>query len=433
MPELTVVRLDYMRRMERVIAWLRLAVVLVTGVASALVYGAVIGEHMDAVYGWGVIALYAAAALWSRPYRNVSMAAWHVVSGALDWVAITFWVAVTGGIQSEFYLLYYLLILSIAMRYALGEVIVTGIGTAAAYVAVLLMTTDAQSASLEMAALRVSYLLVFAVGSGVLARENHRHFRERLRQEAQRVAVEDVTATVSHDLKNPLAAINGLIGMLLDSTSNTLSLEQQGLLHRINANALQMSNLVSNLLDAELIKRGRQAFRPTIIDLNEVVRRVVEAQAHQAEDKHIGLVLDLSGRLSAVSLDGRLIERLVANLLSNAVKYTPEDGAIRVSTAARGNHIVLEVWDSGPDVPVALQSAVFDKFVRDRNSSGVGLGLYICRRIVEMHQGKISIRRSGGGVAFVVEFPLVRSVSEPGDDRLDSAIEPPWPSDRAVA
>jgi two-component system sensor histidine kinase KdpD len=256
----------------------------------------------------------------------------------------------------------------------------------------------------------MGHLLLFAFGSGLLAREMTRHFRARLKEEAQRLAVQEVTATVSHDLKNPLNAIAGLIEMLLESAPDTPPLEQRALLHRIDANAQQMTNLIANLLDAELIERGRQPYQPTRVDVNALARRVVETQAHQAEVKRIGLVLDLSPQLPPAWLDGRLIERLVANLLNNALKFTPEDGAVRVSTAPHGATIRIEVWDSGPDVPASLRAVLFEKFARQEDSSGTGLGLYICRSIVDMHRGKIFVRKVGGGVSFVVELPVLAPV-----------------------
>ena len=86
----------------------------------------------------------------------------------------------------------------------------------------------------------MGHLLLFAFGSGLLAREVSRHFRARLKEEAQRLTVQEVTATVSHDLKNPLNAIAGLIEMLLESAPETMPFEQRALLHRIDANAQQM-------------------------------------------------------------------------------------------------------------------------------------------------------------------------------------------------
>ena len=126
----------------------------------------------------------------------------------------------------------------------------------------------------------------------------------------------------------------------------------------------------------------------------------------------MGLVLDLAQQLPLALLDGRLIERLVANLLNNALKFTPEDGAVRVSTRQHGTRIVVEVWDSGPGISPALQPMLFEKFARHKDSPGVGLGLYICKSIVDLHRGNISVHENSDGVSFVVALPVAASRGE---------------------
>lgn len=390
---------------ERVVARLRLAVVLVVA-AQFLPAGPELFGGGAIVAIWIGALAYALAVVVTEPYQRAPLMAWEVASGLIDWGFITLGIVATGGQASELYLLYFLSVLSIAMRFALREVVLAGAGTALGYFVIVLWTGHSAAAAWEDAAVRMGYLLIFSVGSGVLAREARRQFRARVREEARRLAVQEVTATVSHDLKTPLAAVAGLVEILLDSAADALSLDQRALLHRINANTHQMNDLVSNLLDAELIERGHQSFRPAPNDLNALVRRVVEAQAHQAEEKQIGLVLDLSPRLPLTVVDGGMIERLVANLLSNAVKFTPDSGAIRVSTRQRRGRMAIEVWNSGSDIPAALQSTLFEKFVRQENSPGVGLGLYICKSIVDMHRGTIAVQRAtDGGVMFVAELP----------------------------
>jgi K+-sensing histidine kinase KdpD len=391
--------------MEKHIAWLRVGVVLLTG-AEYLRTTQPLGSAFIVVL-WEASMVYAAGVLLTEPYCRMPLRGWHVISGLIDWGFITLGIVLTGGGQSDLYLLYFLSVLSIALRYGPTEVVMAGLGTAVSYVVIVLLTAEVWPVMLRDAALRMGYLLLFAVGSGVLAREARRQFHARMREEARRVAVQEVTATVSHDLKNPLAAVTGLVEMLLDSTADVLTLDQRALLHRINANTRLMTELVGNLLEVELIECGRQAFQPAWLDLNALVRRVVEAQAHQAEEKHIGLVLDLNPQLPAAMLDGRSIERLVANLLGNAVKFTPHNGAIRVSTRCRDARVIVEVWDSGPDIPASLHPVLFEQFTHQSDSPGVGLGLYICKSIVEMHAGTISVDNpAGGGVLFVAELPV---------------------------
>ncbi len=221
-------------------------------------------------------------------------------------------------------------------------------------------------------------------------------------------AVEEVAAAMSHELTHPLMAVRRMVDVLLGPGSETLSGVQRELLDQIRANTQQMRNLVSDLVDAEGLDRGRPAFRFEPADINQIVRRIVVAQAHRAEEKRIGLLLDLSDQLPFVELDPRMVERLVANLLSNAVQFTAADGAIRLSTRQRSFRVILEVWDSGPGVPPELQATLFEKFTRQKDSPGLGLGLYVCKSIVDAHHGTIAMRRSGGGVAFVAELPIAQ-------------------------
>jgi signal transduction histidine kinase len=401
---------QHLLRMEKLIAQFRFAAVLLTGAVLLDAYeqlGAAAAHGPVMAAAWGGAVLYAVAVLLAEPYRRVPLVAWQVVSGLIDWGLITLAIVATGMEHSDLYVLYFLSVVSIALRFGLREVIVLGVGTVSVYVGLTLATATDWTDAAQTAGTRMGYVLLFSVVSGVLAREAKRLLRERVNGEARRRAVEDVTATVSHDLRNPLAAITGLVEILLDAAPEMLSFDQRALLHRISANAQQMSNLVNNLVDAELIERGHQAFRPAAVDLNGLVRHVVEAQAHQAEVKQIGLVLDLSPRLPPANLDRGMAERLIANLLHNAVKFTPENGAIRVSTRRREARVEIEVWNSGAHVPPELRAMMFEKFVREAESRGVGLGLYICKSIVALHGGTIVVRNvPGGGVAVIAEFPL---------------------------
>jgi len=422
--------LRHILRMEKVIAHTRLGVVLLTGAVLLNGPARLFDNAMWMLLIWGVALAYSAAVVVAEPYKRIPLIPWEVISGVMDWGLITLGIIATGGQHSDLYTLYFISVLSVALRFGLTEVVIAAIGTVIGYFVVVMATSTAWPLALQDAALRMGYLMLVAFGSGALAREANRQFRARVREEAQRLAVQEVTATVSHDLTNPLTAVTGLVEILLDSASETLSMDQRGLLHRVNANVQQMANLVSNLRDADLIERGQQAFRPAAVDLNELVRRVVEAQSHQAELKHIGLVLDLGAPLPFPILDGRMVERLIANLLGNAVKFTPENGAIRVSTRQRESRVAVEVWNSGQQVPPTLRRVLFEKFVRDKDSIGIGLGLYICRSIVEMHRGRIFFRNApDDGVTFIAELPLVLPVtaqSQPSD-----SVAVPTPRKRA--
>lgn len=392
--------------MEATIAQLRLGVVLLLA-AAFLSENTLPAPSHGLLTGIAVAALaYAGVVVIGEPFRRLPLIWWDVISGFVDWGFITALILFAGGARSQFYLLYFLSILSIAMRYGLREVLIAGMGTALGYLLVVLAMSETLQLGPQGSVIRIGYLMLFTLATGALAQEINRHSRARVEEKAQRRAVQKMMATVSHDLRNPLAAIICQVELLLESAPEQLSLEQRAILHRVNANTQQMSNLVANLLDAELIEGGRQPFRPSQADVNGLVRRIVEAQAHQAEMKQIDLALDLSPHLPPALLDSRMIERVVANLLHNALKFTPGDGAVRVLTCRRGSRLVIKVWDSGPDVPASLRPVLFEKFTRQEDSPGTGLGLYICKSVVDMHQGKIFVRKVGNGVSFVVELPL---------------------------
>ena len=252
-----------------------------------------------------------------------------------------------------------------------------------------------------------------------------RHIEHILRMERiisqTRLGVVVLTAAA---LVNPLSAILGLVEMLTDAPAERLSAEQLELLQRVNANVQQMSGIVHHLLDVELIERGQQPFRLRPVDINVLIHRIVEAQQHQAEVKQVGLVLDLSARLPLVAADERMVERLLANLVGNALKFTPAHGAMRVSTHRQDSRLVIEVWNSGPRIPAALETAMFEKSVRKPSSTGCGLGLYICRSIVEMHRGRLSAHNTSDGVAFVVELPVESSPRHPVPSPLAAVVMP---------
>jgi signal transduction histidine kinase len=405
---------------EKVIARLRLAVVLLVGAWFLPALPPLAGNGL-LIAVWVAALAHAAAVVVARPYERAHRIATAVVSAAVDWALIALGLVASGVDHSDLYFLYFLWLLAVAIRCAPQAVMLASAGTALGYVGVVALA-HAGPLAVHNAGLRMGYLLVFAVGCSVLVQEARRQIRVRIREEGRRIAVDELTATVGHDLKSPLSTVTGLVEILLDSTIDTLSLDQRAVLHRINANTHQMNDLISNLLDAQSIERGRQPFRPRLVDLNEVVRGVVEAQAHQAEEKQLGLVLDLSPRLPVAMLDAGLIERLIANLLSNAVKFTPGSGAIRVSTRQRDSRIAVEVWDSGPGVPAPLQATLFEKFVRQDDSPGLGLGLYVCKSIVDMHHGTIGMQRTDGGVAFVAELPVAITSGVELPRRTPSAV-----------
>ncbi|MCL5998900.1 MAG: ATP-binding protein, partial [Chloroflexi bacterium] len=256
--------------------------------------------------------------------------------------------------------------------------------------------------------------------------------RAHLAREAQQAQVQVETerlrnsllSSVSHDLRTPLTAITGAASTLLDSadsadSANTLdATTQRDLIQSIYDEAGRLNRLVRNLLDMTRIESGTVQVSREWQLIEEVIGAALTRMDKQLLDRHVNT--DVPDNLPLVPLDGALIEQVLINLLENAVKYTPPDTPIDVRARAVsrdpvGAEIVVDVMDRGPGLATGDEQRIFEKFYRAKQyraesagaERGVGLGLTICRGIVEAHGGRIwASNRAGGGAIFTFTLPL---------------------------
>ncbi|WP_457423598.1 DUF4118 domain-containing protein [Roseateles sp. P5_E7] len=223
-----------------------------------------------------------------------------------------------------------------------------------------------------------------------------------LQIESERLRNSLLTA-ISHDLRTPLAALVGLADALKLTPLNP---PQTDVADAMRRSALRMSALVGNLLDMARLQSGTVQLNRQWLPLQEVVGSALANLDEVLTGRDV--VVDLAAELPLVELDAVLIERVLVNLLENAAKYAA--GAIRIAARTAGRHVEIDVSDSGPGFPAGRETQLFDKFERgDRESAtpGVGLGLAICKAIVEAHGGRISAHNvSTGGACVRVELPL---------------------------
>ncbi|MGD0491628.1 MAG: two-component system sensor histidine kinase KdpD [Steroidobacteraceae bacterium] len=237
-------------------------------------------------------------------------------------------------------------------------------------------------------------------------------------------------AALSHDLRTPLTVLIGLADVLALSTP-PLSAEQRETAESIQDEARRMSALVTNLLDMARIESGDVTLNLQWQSFEEVVGTVLNAM--QLVLKAHEVILRIPRDLPLVRFDAMLIERVLANLLENASKYTPPGTVITLSAEVLDEHLSVTVADNGPGLPKGREEAVFQKFARGERESatpGVGLGLPICRAIVEAHGGKITgrSRPGGGGATFTFTLPLGHPpLAQPEEDVAEAGTmsEPP--------
>jgi two-component system sensor histidine kinase KdpD len=227
-----------------------------------------------------------------------------------------------------------------------------------------------------------------------------------VRMESERLR-NSLLAALSHDLRTPLTVLVGLAESLA-LTKPPLSLPQLETAEAIQTEARRMSTLVSNLLDMARIESGEVKLNLQWQPLEEVVGSALNAARAMLKQHRVDV--QIPRNLPLVRFDALLIERVLVNLLENASKYTPPGSTVTLAAEVIGDRLSVSVMDDGPGLPVGQQEAVFQKFTRGERESatpGVGLGLAICRAIVESHQGKIvAADRPGGGARFTFTLPL---------------------------
>ncbi len=240
--------------------------------------------------------------------------------------------------------------------------------------------------------------------------------RVQLAAEAARIRVQMETeklrssllSAVSHDLRTPLSVITGAASTILDSVDRIEPELRRELLASILKEAEYLNRLVANLLDMTRLEAGALEAHKEWQSIEEIVGAALGRTSPQLKDHPI--VTHLQPDLPFVPMDDLLIEQVLANLLENAAKYSPPATPIELTAFANSAILTVEVADRGAGLPQSDLERVFEKFYRAANSSGrpgAGLGLAICRGMIELHGGHIEAEnRPGGGAVFRFTLPL---------------------------
>lgn len=218
-------------------------------------------------------------------------------------------------------------------------------------------------------------------------------------------------SSVSHDLRTPLAVIAGTGGNLLEHEPDPVTRKE--MLQTIVDEALRLGRLVDNLLDMTRADAGALDVHMQWQVVEEIIGSALHRVRRQLADRPV--TTHVPSDLPLVLLDGTLVEQVLINLLENAARYTPEGTAIEIAARLQSKSIIIEVIDHGPGVPSGSELLVFEKFHRGANvvtdgRRGTGLGLTICRAIVQAHGGEIGVENlSVGGARFWFTIPISES------------------------
>lgn len=238
----------------------------------------------------------------------------------------------------------------------------------------------------------------------VSERENIRLEMERERQRSM------LLRSVAHDLRSPLTALSGAGSLLSDSYDSLSDAQRRKLASDISEETVWLSDLVENILSMTRITEDKLLLHKQDEVIDDVVGEAVAHTERLLRDRK--LTVCLPEQVVTVPMDGKLIVQVIINLLENAARHTPEDSEIRLTAASDGKKLTVSVADTGEGVPPELRDRVFERFVTgDKGAAdgrkGLGLGLAICRTIVEAHGGRISLRENTPrGAVFTFTLPM---------------------------
>ena len=258
-----------------------------------------------------------------------------------------------------------------------------------------------------------------------------RQLEEELRVRADQLADADrrkdeFLAMLAHELRNPLAALSTSLHLLAtDAPGRERSMQVAG------RQLAQLVRLVDDLLDVSRITRGLITLRREPVAIADVVRSAVEVVRPALDARRQALTVSLPAEPIVLDVDIARMIQVIGNLLGNAAKYTPPGGAIRLTAERVEEEVVLRVRDSGIGLAPDLVPHVFDLFVQgtstiDRTRGGLGIGLTVVRRLVEMHDGRVEARSPGvgHGSEFIVVLPVSRASVAPPPPRPVAAETP---------
>jgi PAS domain S-box-containing protein len=222
---------------------------------------------------------------------------------------------------------------------------------------------------------------------------------------------DDFIGMVSHELKTPLTVVTGAINVAM--TAGVPEEEKAALLEDAAWGAENMADIVDNLLELSRYQSNRLVLSSSSVDLKEVVERVV-AQSSKKSSKH-QVVSAVPSSLPTVSADLVRVQRVLDNLIDNAVKYSPDGGQVTVDAKQEGTNLVISVSDQGIGISEEGRQKLFQPFGRLEATvpgtaiKGIGLGLVVCRRLVEAHGGKIWVESDPGrGSTFFFSLPITQ-------------------------
>jgi len=218
-------------------------------------------------------------------------------------------------------------------------------------------------------------------------------------------------ATISHELKTPIASLQMCVKLLRDPRVGSVNAEQDNVIQTLHDEVIRLSKLVSELLDLSQVETGNIKLNIQRVNPADVITRALEAVKFQADRKHIAINHTLPSAGLTIQADADKTTWILVNLLTNAIRYSPENGHVVVTCAFENGAVQFSVTDEGPGIDNIYLSRIFEKFFQVPGTpSGTGLGLAISREFIEAQGGEIHVESTvGKGSVFSFTLPATQT------------------------
>jgi signal transduction histidine kinase len=245
---------------------------------------------------------------------------------------------------------------------------------------------------------------------------------------------DEFLSIASHDLKNPLFVIVCQAYLIQSKVppGTPMTEEAYDMINKISQHARTMQQIIADFLDFQSVEEGHIRLATAPLNLNEVAARIVENQQSYAAEKEIELSISPDAQLPEVTADVNRIEQVIQNMVGNALKFNPRGGEVQVRTHGLENAVLLEVVDRGPGLSEDDLQRVFRKYGKlSRTPTGgeksSGLGLAICKKMVDLHGGEVGVRNNPeGGATFWFSLPM-RAQSDEDSRKIGADMRTPTP------
>ena len=238
----------------------------------------------------------------------------------------------------------------------------------------------------------------------------------------------DFLSVVSHELRTPLHSIKGFVDIILMGKTGRITELQRDFLTTVKESTSNLQRLIDDLLEFSRMEAGQIKLKPEMMSVHHTAEQVVERLLPLAQEGRLQLRNEVPEEVGSVEADPMRIEQVLTNLVSNAIKFTPEEGTVTISGRDLGKEVLVCVTDTGIGIPKEEQARVFQRFYQvdgsvTRSYRGAGLGLTICKFIVEYHHGRIWVESQvGRGSTF--SFVLPKELPQETDLVIDFTFRP---------